>query len=373
MAPEAVQALCSSLTLDDNFANPASLQHSFGERANDLVENSRTNMATYLNCKHSDLIFTSGATESNNLAIKGIALGYQDKGKHIITSASEHKAVLDTCKHLESIGFSVTYLRPDLEGKISVEQVLSAITSDTILVSLMQVNNETGYIQDINQIAKALEQEDVFFHVDAAQSAGKLPLDLSDIPIDLLSISGHKIYGPKGIGCLYVRNRKKLNLTPLFHGGGQEFGLRPGTLATHQIAGMATAFRLANEKMTDDYEHATKLQQLLVDQLNSLEGVYFNGDPENKLPNIINVSFEHVSADSLIIALRDEIAISSGSACNSGAVEASHVLRSMGIEGDRLYGAVRISFGRYTSIEEITWAGQRIVAEVTRLREMALE
>ncbi|MCK9609003.1 MAG: cysteine desulfurase [Methylomonas sp.] len=373
MAPEAVKALCSSLTLDDNFANPASLQHSFGERANELVENSRTNLATCLNCKPSDLIFTSGATESNNLAIKGIALGYQHKGKHIITSASEHKAVLDTCKYLESIGFSVTYLRPDIEGKISLDQVLSAITTETILVSLMHINNETGYIQNIDQIAKALEQEDVFFHVDAAQSAGKLPLDLAETPIDLLSLSGHKFYGPKGIGCLFVRNRKKIYLAPLLHGGGQEHGLRPGTLPTHQIAGMATAFELANDTREADYAHAVALQHALTKQLNKLDGVYFNGDQEYKLPNIINFSFEQVSADSLIIALRDEIAISSGSACNSGAVEASHVLRSMGIEGDRLYGAVRISFGRYTSIEEIAWAGQRIVEEVTRLRELALD
>jgi cysteine desulfurase len=373
IAPEALEALCGCLTLGDNFGNPASLQHSFGERAHELVEDARTKIATCLKGKASDLIFTSGATESNNLAIKGIALGYKDKGKHIITSASEHKAVLDTCKHLESIGFSITYLRPDLEGRISVEQVLSAITSETILVSLMHVNNETGIISDINKVAKVLEHEDMFFHVDAAQSAGKLPLDLTETPIDLLSLSGHKFYGPKGIGCLFIRNRKKTNLTPLLHGGGQEHGLRPGTLPTHQIVGMATAFELANDTREADYLHAVALQQALITQLYKLDGVYFNGDQEHKLPNISNISFEHVSADSLIVALRDEIAISSGSACNSGAVEASHVLRAMGIESDRLYGAVRISFGRYTSTEEISWAGQRIIEEVTRLRDLALE
>jgi len=373
MAPEAVTALCSSLTLDDNFANPASLQHNFGERAHELVENARTKIAAWLKGKPSDLVFTSGATESNNLAIKGIALGYRNKGQHIITSASEHKAVLDTCKYLESIGFAVTYLRPDMKGKISVDQVLSAITRETILVSLMHVNNETGVINDIDQFAEALEQKDVFFHVDAAQSAGKLPIDLSVSPIDLLSLSGHKFYGPKGIGCLYIRNRKKLNLSPLLHGGGQEHGIRPGTLPTHQIAGMATAFELANNTQDADYKHAKALARALTEQLSTLDGVYFNGDQEQKLPNIINVSFEHVSADSLIIALRDEVAIASGSACNSGAVEASHVLRAMGIEGDRLYGAVRISFGRYTSVDEIIWAGQRICEEVTRLRELALD
>jgi len=373
MAPEAIKALCNSLSLEDHFANPASLQHSFGERASDLVENARTKMATCLSCKSSDLIFTAGATESNNLAIKGIALGYQHKGKHLITSAIEHKSVLDTCKYLESIGFAVTYLRPDLQGKISVDQVLSAINSETILVSLMHVNNETGVVNDIDQLAKALEQKGVFFHVDAAQSAGKLPIDLSESPIDLLSISGHKFYGPKGIGGLYVRNRNKLNLIPLLHGGGQEHGLRPGTLPTHQIAGMATAFELANSTRDADYKHATALARALTEQLTTLDGVYFNGDQEHKLPNIINVSFEQVGADSLMIALRNEVAIASGSACNSGAVEASHVLRSMGIEGDRLYGAVRISFGRYTSVDEMIWAGQRIGEEVTRLRELALE
>ncbi|MDT8407695.1 MAG: cysteine desulfurase family protein, partial [Methylococcales bacterium] len=302
----------------------------------------------------------------NNLAIKGIALGYRHKGQHIITSASEHKAVLDTCKYLESIGFRVTYLRPDIEGKISLDQVLSAITTETILVSLMHVNNETGYIQNIDPIATALEQQDVWFHVDAAQSAGKLSINLAESPIDLLSLSGHKFYGPKGIGCLFIRNRKRTQLTPLLHGGGQEHGLRPGTLPTHQIAGMASAFALANNTRHANYQHAIALQQALTEPLSKLDGVYFNGNQTCTLPNIINVSFDNVSADSLIIALRDEVAIASGLACNSGAVEASHVLRSMGVEGDRLYGAVRISFGRCTTVKEITWAGQHMGEEVTR-------
>lgn len=373
MAPEAVAAMAQCLTIEGEFGNPASLQHGFGERANTLVEGARSEIAHLLNCKSSDLIFTSGATESNNLAIKGIALSYQKKGNHIITSASEHKAVLDTCKYLESIGFKVTYLRPDINGYLSLDFILDVLTDQTILVSLMHVNNETGVIQDIDLIAQALKDKDIFFHVDAAQSSGKMKIDLTKTPIDLLSISAHKFYGPKGIGCLFARNRKKTNLTPLLHGGGQEHGLRPGTLPTHQIVGMATAFRLANESMNSDYQHAKALHQTLTYQLNLLEGVYFNGGQDNKLPNIINVSFEHVSSDSLIISLRDEIAIASGSACNSGAVEASHVLRSMGIEGDRLYGAVRISFGRYTTPAEIQRAGQRICEEVTRLRALALE
>lgn len=373
MAPEAGAAMAHCLTMDGEFANPASLQHRFGERANALVEGARSEIAHLLNCKSSDLIFTSGATESNNLAIKGIALSYQKKGNHIITSASEHKAVLDTCKYLESIGFKVTYLRPDLNGYLSLDCILDVLTDQTILVSLMHVNNETGVIQDIDLIAQALKDKDLFFHVDAAQSSGKVKIDLTKTPIDLLSISAHKLYGPKGIGCLYVRNRKQTNLTPLLHGGGQEYGLRPGTLPTHQIIGMATAFRIAHDLMLSDYQHSTCLEQILAAQLTQLEGIHFNGDQKHKLPNIVNVSFDQVSSDSLIIALRDEIAIASGSACNSGAIEASHVLRAMGIEGDRLYGAVRISFGRYTTEAEIQQAGQRICEEVTRLRQLALE
>lgn len=371
MAPEAVAAMTQCLTVDGEFANPSSVQYGFGERANALVEGARSEIASLLNCKSPDLIFTSGATESNNLAIKGIALSYQKKGNHIITSASEHKAVLDTCKFLESNGFQVTFLRPNLNGRLSLDNILDALTDRTILVSLMHVNNETGVIHDIDLIAQALKDKDLFFHVDAAQSAGKVKIDLTKTPIDLLSISAHKMYGPKGIGCLYVRNRKKTDLLPLLHGGGQEYGLRPGTLPTHQVVGMATAFRIANELISSEYQHCKALQTALTSQLNSLDGVHFNGDQINKLPNIVNVSFDQVSSDSLIIAIRDNIAIASGSACNSGAVEASHVLRSMSIEGDRLYGAVRLSFGRYTTEAEIQQAGQRICEEVTRLRELA--
>lgn len=379
MAPEAAAAMAQCLTMDGIFANPASLQHEFGERANALIERSRAGIASLLNCNPNDLIFTSGATESNNLAIKGIALsGFPrrsmgTRGNHIITSASEHKAVLDTCKYLESIGFKVTFLRPDHNGRLSIDCIFDALTDETILVSLMHVNNETGVIQDIDLIAQALKDKDLFFHVDAAQSAGKVKIDLTKTPIDLLSISAHKLYGPKGIGCLYVRNRKQTNLTPLLHGGGQEYGLRPGTLPTHQIVGMATAFRIAHELMLSDYKHSTRLAQLLVVQLNQLEGVHFNGDQAHKLPSIVNVSFNQVGSDSLMIALRDDLAIATGSACNSGAIEASHVLRAMGIESDRLYGAVRISFGRYTTEADIQQAGQRICEEVTRLRRLALE
>ncbi len=373
MAPEAAKAMAECLTMDGVFANPASLQHGFGERADSLVDKSRSEIASFLSCKAKDLIFTSGATESNNLAIKGIALRYQGKGNHIITSASEHKAVLDTCKYLESVGFKITYLRPDLNGQVSIDCILDALTEQTILVSLMQVNNETGVLQEIELIAHTLQDKDLFFHVDAAQSAGKININLTKTPIDLLSISAHKFYGPKGIGCLYVRNRKQTNLLPLMHGGGQEHGLRPGTLPTHQIVGMATAFKIAHALMLTDYQHCARLAKMLTAQLQQLKDVHFNGDQINKLPNIFNVSFDQVGADSLIIALRDELAIASGSACNTGAIEASHVLRAMGIESDRLYGAVRISFGRYTTETDIQQAGQYICAAVTHLRQLALE
>lgn len=373
MAPEAAMAMAQYLTMDGVFANPASVQHEFGERANALIEKARSEIAHLLSCKSNELIFTSGATEANNLAIKGVALSYRKKGNHIITSASEHKAVLDTCKYLENNGFKVTFLRPDHNGRLSLDCILAALTEQTILVSLMHVNNETGIIQDIDLIARALKDKDIFFHVDAAQSAGKIKIDLAKTPIDLLSISAHKFYGPKGIGCLYIRNRRQTNLTPLLHGGGQEYGLRSGTLPTHQIVGMASAFSIAHESMQEDYQQGTRLEQILVAQLKQLEGVHFNGDQDHKLPHIANISFDQIGSDSLIIALKDEFAIASGSACNSGAIEASHVLRAMGIEGYRLYGAVRISFGRYTAEADIQRAGQCICEHVIRLRRLTLE
>jgi cysteine desulfurase len=373
MATEVALAMAECLTLEGDFANPASLQHSFGERAYNLIETARVDIAHILKCKANDLIFTSGATEANNLAIKGLALSPQNTRKHIITSATEHKAVIDTCKYLETQGFNVSYLRPENNGLINHDKLLAAITSETFLVSLMHVNNETGVIQDIEAIALALQDKDLHFHVDAAQSAGKLKIDLSQTPIDLLSISGHKFYGPKGIGCLYVRNRKQQRLTPLMQGGGQEYGLRPGTLPTHQIVGIATALKLAANSLVNDYLHTQQLAQLLSTQLKQLEGVHFNGDQNQKLAAIINVSFDDVGSDSLMIRLRDQLAIANGSACNTGTIEASHVLRAMGIEGDRLYGAVRISFGRYTTEHEILRMAEIMCEEVLNLRKLALE
>ena len=373
MATEVALAMAECLTLEGDFANPASLQHSFGERAYNLIETARIDIAHILKCKAHDLLFTSGATEANNLAIKGLALSPQNTRKHIITSATEHKAVIDTCKYLETQGFKVSYLKPENNGLINHDKLLAAITSETFLVSLMHVNNETGVIQDIEAIALALQDKDLHFHVDAAQSAGKLEIDLSQTPIDFLSISGHKFYGPKGIGCLYVRNRKQQRLTPLMQGGAQEYGLRPGTLPTHQIVGMATALKLTANSLASDFQHTQQLAQLLSTQLKQLEGVHFNGDQNQKLAAIINVSFDDVGSDSLMIRLRDQLAIANGSACNTGTIEASHVLRAMGIEGDRLYGAVRISFGRYTTEHEILRMAEIMCEEVLNLRKLALE
>jgi cysteine desulfurase len=373
MAPEAVDAMLPYLTSSGNFANVASGQHSYGRNAASAIDNARSEMARGLQCNPKDIIFTSGATESNNLALSGFILGHRNCGNHIITSAYEHKSVLDCCRHLESQGMKITYLRSDSDGLLVLDNILNALTDETVLVSLMHVNNETGVMQDIGRIAHALNEKEITFHVDATQSAGKVPIDLSSMPVDLLSLSAHKFHGPKGIGCLYVRNRKQAGLRPLLYGGGQEYGLRPGTLPTHQIVSMAAAFTLACERQETDAKHCRQLRQTLGAILGELDGVHWNGGQNDVIPHIVNVSFEGVGAHALLIALRDSIAISSGSACNSGAIEPSHVLRAMGIEGDRLYGAVRISFGRYTTADEIEQAGQSIGEAVIRLRKLASE
>jgi cysteine desulfurase len=365
-APEIIAVMVESL--NNTFANPASTQHIFGEQANQKIEMARDQIAAVFNAKPHDFIFTSGATEANNLVLKSVAQRFQAHGKHIITSATEHKCVLDTCKFLETLGFQITYLKPNSEGLIDLDELENCITDDTILVSMMHVNNETGVIQNIEKMAEITNEKGIFFHVDAAQSVGKLDIDLSQIPISFLSFSAHKFYGVKGIGGLYLRNRAKLKLSPQLHGGGQEYGLRSGTLPTHQIIAMATALELVNQNRIADYDHAKMLKKHL---LKNIPAFTLNGSTSCILPNIVNLSFENVSADALIIALRNDVAISSGSACNSGAVEASHVLRAMGVEDERLYGAVRLSFGRYTSLDDIDFASKRLTEEVTRLRQLA--
>ena len=369
--PTVADHMMQHLTLDGIFANSGSIQHVLGEQADAAIEQARNSIAQRLHCKTKEIVFTSGATESNNLAIKGIAYSRSTQGKHIISCLTEHKAVLDTCKQLEKEGYNLTYLKPSINGLIDLDELKNAITTKTILVSIMHVNNETGIIQDIPAIAKITQENKVLLHVDAAQSAGKLPINLSELPIDLLSLSAHKFYGPKGIGCLFIRNRAKMHLQALTQGGGQEFGLRPGTLATHQIAGMAKALELVHQQMDKEQQRIQILQQQFLTQLHPLGGITINGKIEHILPNILNLSFDKVGSDTLLIALRDKVAISSSSACNSGAIEASYVLRAMGIEGDRLYSAVRFSFGRYTTEPDINQAAAIVGEEVQRLRLLA--
>ncbi len=366
--PQVVEVMKKFLDIDGIFGNPSSTQHYIGLQAEKVVEQARIQIADCLNCREKDIIFTSGATEANNLALKGIAYATQDKNKHIITSATEHKSVLDTCKALEQEGFSVTYLYPDIYGKITIEQIEREITHETLIISIMYVNNETGYIQDIEAIAALAYAKNIFFHVDAAQATGKLNIDLTKIPIDLLSISGHKFYAPKGIGCLYIRNRHKIILKPLFNGGNQEYGLRAGTLATHQIMGFAKALTIACERQQKDYDHALNLRTQLLTGLKPLEGLIINSDLKHSLPYIINISFKNISSDMLLIRLQNEIAVSSASACSSGTIEPSYVLRAMGIEGDRLYGAIRISFGRFSNADNIEYAIDKITTGVQELR-----
>lgn len=369
---EAIDELLSFLTYDGQFANSSS-QHRFGYHAKNSIQIATKTLAEILHCSPQEIVFTSGATESNNLAIKGIAYGFQKKGKHIITCTTEHKSVLDTCKFLASQGFDITYLKPTYNGLISLEDLENAITDRTILVSIMHVNNETGTVHDIKTIAELCNKKKVFFHVDAAQSFGKIAFDLEKIPVDLLSFSGHKFFAPKGVGGLFVRNYLKSHLTPILHGGGQQFGLRSGTLPTHQIMAMVKAIEVQNIESGKQWQHLEKLKLRFIDELSQLDGVIYNSDLQHSVPYILNVSFEDVTADSLLIALQNDVAIASGSACNSGAFEASYVLRAMGIEGNRLYGAVRISFGYDLSIDTVTYAAQKICFEVSRLRKLALE
>lgn len=367
---EVTLELLKFLGRDGQFANATS-KHQFGFQAEKTIQKATHNLAELLHCHPKELLFTSGATESNNLAIKGIAYGLQANGKHIIICTTEHKSVLDTCKFLTSQGFEITYLKPQSNGLIDLDDLKNAITINTILVSIMHVNNETGVIQNIKQIAQLCFENEVLFHVDAAQSVGKIAINLQDISIDLLSFSGHKFYAPKGIGGLFIRHHVKKQIIPLFHGGGQQFGLRSGTLPTHQIVAMVKAMELQHNELHEQWQHLKQLKQGFIDQLSQLEGMIYNSDVQQGVPYILNVSFENVSADSLLIALQNDVGIASGSACNSGAMEASHVLRAMGIEGNRLYGAVRISFGYDLSLEAVTQAAQKICFEVSRLRQLA--
>ncbi|MGB1848379.1 MAG: IscS subfamily cysteine desulfurase [Pseudohongiellaceae bacterium] len=356
------------LTLDGNFGNPASRSHMSGWKAEEAVETARRQVADLIHCDPREIVWTSGATESDNLAIKGVAKFYQDKGRHLVTSVIEHKAVLDSCKQLEQEGFSVTYLTPDSRGMISPAQVAAAIRPDTTLVSLMHVNNEIGVVNDIRAIGEVTRQHGVLLHVDAAQSAGKIAIDLSQMQVDLMSLTAHKIYGPKGIGALYVRRQPKVRIEPQVHGGGHEQGMRSGTLPTHQIVGMGEAFALAMNEMATENARILALRNRLLNGLKAIPAMSVNGDLERRVPGNLNVSFGYVEGESLMLALRD-LEISSGSACTSASLEPSYVLRALGLSDELAHSSVRITVGRFSTEEEIDYAVAVIEKAVAKLRE----
>ncbi|MDN3653876.1 IscS subfamily cysteine desulfurase [Thalassotalea ponticola] len=358
------------LTTDGCFGNPASRSHKFGWQAEEAVDIARNQIAELINADPREIVFTSGATESDNLAIKGAAHFYGKKGKHIITSKTEHKAVLDTCRELERQGYEVTYLEPEADGLIDLAKLEAAMRDDTVLVSIMHVNNEIGVIQDVASIGELCRSRKIVFHVDAAQSVGKIPVDLQELKIDLLSISAHKMYGPKGIGALYVRRKPRIRLEAQMHGGGHERGMRSGTLPTHQIVGFGEACRIAKDEMQQDLEHVTAMRDRLWAGIKDMEQVFVNGDFKQRYPGNLNVSFNFVEGESLIMALKD-LAVSSGSACTSASLEPSYVLRALGLNDELAHSSIRFSFGRYTKPEEVDYAVDLIKNAINHLREMS--
>ena len=365
--PRVASKMMQFLTLDGTFGNPASRSHRFGWQAEEAVDVARNQVAELVNADPREIIFTSGATESDNLALKGAAHAQRARGQHIITSQTEHKAVLDSCKQLESEGFTVTYLTPPANGIITPDAVRAALRDDTVLVSLMHVNNEIGVIQEIAAIGELCRARDILFHVDATQSVGKLPIDLSELKVDLMSFSAHKLYGPKGIGALYVRRKPKVNIDAQIHGGGHERGMRSGTLPVHQIVGMGEAFSLAREARETEMTRLAALRARLWQGLSALDGVQLNGDLTQSAPNILNISFAGVDGESLIMALKD-LALSSGSACTSASMEPSYVLRAIGLDEALAHSSLRFSLGRFTTEEEIDYAVALVRKVVPRLR-----
>ncbi|WP_346992868.1 IscS subfamily cysteine desulfurase [Alteromonas gracilis] len=368
--PAVAQAMAKCLTLDGNFGNPASRSYRFGWMAEEAVDVARNQVSDALNCDPREIVLTSGATESNNLAIKGVAEGYAAKGKHIITVNTEHKAVLDTCEYLEGQGFEVTYLAVQQDGLINLNELKNAMREDTILVSVMHVNNELGVIQDVQTIGEMCREKGILFHVDGAQSVGKIDIDLSTLPIDLLSISAHKMYGPKGMGALYVRRRPKIQLAAQIHGGGHERGMRSGTLATHQIVGMGEAIALAYQNLAQESKRVTSLRESLWQGLSKIDDVLLNGHETQRVPGILNVSFAGVDGESLMMGLND-IAVSSGSACTSASLEPSYVLKAIGRSNELAHAGIRFSVGRFTTQEDIDYVITKVTDVVTRLRDAA--
>ncbi len=364
------EKMCRCLTLDGTFGNPASRSHPFGWEAEKLVDEARAQVAGLVNADPREIVFTSGATESDNLAIKGAAHFYRKRGKHIVTVKTEHKAVLDTCRQLEREGFEVTYLDVEPNGLLDPEKFRGALREETVLASVMHVNNEIGVIQDIAALGEICREKKVVFHVDAAQSAGKVEIDLQALPVDLMSFSAHKIYGPKGIGALYVRRKPRVRLEAQMHGGGHERGMRSGTLATHQIVGMGEAFRIAGEEMAAENARILALRNRLWDGIRDMEEVYVNGDLEQRIAGNLNVSFNFVEGESLMMALKD-MAVSSGSACTSASLEPSYVLRALGREDELAHSSIRFTLGRYTTEEEVDYVVAKLREQVQRLRDLS--
>jgi len=364
------QAMMDCLTKEGNFGNPASRSHTFGWDADKAVESARANVAALINANPKEIVWTSGATESNNLAIKGAAHFYKKNGNHIITCKTEHKAVLDTCRQLEREGYEVTYMEPRDNGLVDLDDLKNTIRDDTVLISIMHVNNEIGVIQDIKAIGALARENKIIFHVDAAQSPGKVIVDVEDMNVDLMSMSAHKVYGPKGIGALYVRRKPRVRIEAQIHGGGHERGMRSGTLPTHQIVGMGEAFRIAMEEMASDNDRILMLRNRLLNGLNDMEEIYINGDLEQRIPGNLNVSFNYVEGESLIMALKD-IAVSSGSACTSASLEPSYVLRALGRDDELAHSSIRFTIGRFTTVEEVDYAVDLIRNAVIKLRDLS--
>ncbi|AYY81440.1 IscS subfamily cysteine desulfurase [Proteus vulgaris] len=368
--PRVAEKMMQCLTIDGIFGNPASRSHRFGWQAEEAIDIARNQIADLIGADPREIVFTSGATEADNLALKGVANFYQKKGKHIITSKTEHKAILDTCRQLEREGFEVTYLAPKSDGLIDLKELEDAMREDTILVSIMHVNNEIGVVQDIAAIGELCRSKGIIYHVDATQSVGKLPIDLSKLKVDLLSLSAHKVYGPMGIGALYVRRKPRIRLEAQMHGGGHERGMRSGTLAVHQIVGMGEAYRILKEEMADETKRLNELRLRLWNGIKDIEEVYINGSLEHTAPNILNVSFNYVEGESLMMALKD-LAVSSGSACTSASLEPSYVLRALGLTDELAHSSIRFSLGRFTTEEEIDYAIKQIHSAIGRLRDLS--
>ncbi|MCK9503267.1 MAG: IscS subfamily cysteine desulfurase [Porticoccaceae bacterium] len=365
--PRVVEKMMACLTMDGIFGNPASRSHSYGWRAESAVEEARRDVASLINADAREIVWTSGATESDNLAIKGCAHANRDKGNHIVTSAIEHKAVLDTCRQLEREGFAVTYLAPNADGLTTPEAVAEAIRDDTVLVSVMHVNNEIGVINDIAAIGAVCREKGVYFHVDGAQSPGKVAIDVTAMNVDLMSFSAHKVYGPKGIGALYVRRKPRIQIEAQIHGGGHERGMRSGTLAVHQIVAMGAAFRIAKEEMVAENARILALRNRLWEGLQAVGEIRLNGSLSQRIAGNLNISFAYVEGESLLMALKD-LAVSSGSACTSASLEPSYVLRALGLADELAHSSIRFSIGRFTSAEEIDFAIHLIQDAVKKLR-----